>query len=189
MANLYPNDVAWLSDLIHTITSASDADNLLNQLCSSCFVQMLYTRVTSQFLSDSDHSDYLVSQPQDIGDVCSTRIPDITIRPLPSYGVAPSKTLIPTNAIFTARSTSFAVSPACMGQTVFSGPHERALGIFHRLVEAHQNPSACDILSTKYGVTTGDLQKITQSSTCAISGSYCLPAACTLQRVAQGSTW
>ena len=42
--------------------------NLYNDsmLCSDCFVQMMYYRVTSDYLPDSDYSDYLVDQFQDI---------------------------------------------------------------------------------------------------------------------------
>ena len=148
---------------------------------------MLYTRVTSQFLPDSDHSDYLVGQLQDIGDVCSTAIPNITVRAVPSYDVAPSQTSIPIGTI--TPTTSITASPTCTGQTVSVGAKKRALRIYHRLVDARQAPSSCDTLSTKYGVATGDLQTITKSETCAITASVCLPAACTLQLVPNGSTW
>lgn len=126
---------------------------------------MLYYRVTSIFLADSDHSDYLIGQLQDIEDVCSTQLPDITIRNLPPYDPAPTVTS-------TATTTTGTVPPAattCAGQTVSSG-------------------SGCDSLSATYGVATGDLQTLSGSDTCQISTAVCLPAACTLQSVASGQT-
>ncbi|KAK1972915.1 hypothetical protein LY78DRAFT_154628 [Colletotrichum sublineola] len=36
-----------------------------------CFINQLYTRLTSIFLPDTDHSDYLVDQIFDIQDVCN----------------------------------------------------------------------------------------------------------------------
>ncbi|KAK7969964.1 Peptidoglycan-binding Lysin subgroup [Apiospora saccharicola] len=60
-------------------------------------------------------------------------------------------------------------STTCAGQTVTGG-------------------SDCNSMSTKYGVTTGDLQVATNSSTCQVTSSICLPAACALQQVASGQT-
>ncbi|KAK8097735.1 uncharacterized protein PG998_013221 [Apiospora kogelbergensis] len=102
-------------------------------LCNDCFIEMLYQRVTSSLLSDEDHSDYLVDQLQDIGDICSTSIRDFTLRAVPTG-------------------------------------------------------SGCNGLATKYGVTTGDLQAATNSSTCQVTAAICLPATCTLQQVISGQT-
>ena len=53
--------------------------NLYNDtiLCSECFMKLFYERLGSDFLPDSDYSDYLVDQFQDIQDVCSTAIGDV----------------------------------------------------------------------------------------------------------------
>ncbi|KAH7321501.1 hypothetical protein BKA65DRAFT_568274 [Rhexocercosporidium sp. MPI-PUGE-AT-0058] len=147
MANLYTDDV----------------------LCDNCFIQMLYARVTSPFLADSDQSDFLVSQLQDIGDVCNVTIPDITVRALPSYVQAPPVTSINFEATTTSTTSAPATTTTCAGQLIASG-------------------SGCATLSTKYGVTTGDLQKLSGSDTCAITISTCFLAACTLQTVPTGAT-
>ncbi|PQE27499.1 hypothetical protein CJF31_00009116 [Rutstroemia sp. NJR-2017a BVV2] len=146
MANLYTDDV----------------------VCDNCFIQMLYARVTSPYLADSDHSDFLVDQLLDIDDVCNVTIPDITVRGLPSYAGAPPPTSVNIGTT-SAATTSAPTSTTCAGQLV--GP-----------------TSGCQALSTKYGVTTGDLQTSSGSDTCAISGSLCFPKACSLQAVPSGAS-
>lgn len=142
----------------------------IEQLCDNCFVQMLYARVTSPYLDDSDQSDFLVSQLQDIGDVCNVTIPDITVRALPGYVDAPKPTSIDFASTATSTVSSAAATTTCDGQVIASG-------------------SGCAALSTKYGLTTGDLQKLTGSDTCVISESTCFPAACTLGTVPADATW
>ena len=164
-------------------------------LCSSCFLQMLYARIVSPFLPDTDYSEYLVDQIQDVGDICSTTIPNITTRALPSYDTAP----FPTSQYFgniSSSPTSVSVVPTCTGQMVNPQTQKRLVAnanVHHRPVE-HQSDvkrqaSECDVLSLKYGVTTGDLQTITNSDTCTVPSSICLPAACTLQQVTGNSSW
>jgi hypothetical protein len=129
---------------------------------------MLYSRVTSSLLSNEDHSDYLVDQLQDVADICSTQLRDFTIRAVPTYDPAPPVTSVP--ATTTSGATVSAAAATCAGQAVNAG-------------------SGCDALSTKYGVATGDLQAIANSSTCQITSGVCLPAACTLQRLTTSQTW
>ncbi|GKT66394.1 LysM domain-containing protein [Colletotrichum tofieldiae] len=57
-------------------------------LCSECFLNMLYRRVTSEFLPDTDHSDYLVGEFQDIQSVCQTSIGPLATRAVPLYPYA-----------------------------------------------------------------------------------------------------
>lgn len=45
-----------------------------SMLCSECFLKMMFQRITSDYLPDSDYSDYLVAEFQDIQDVCSTTL-------------------------------------------------------------------------------------------------------------------
>ena len=45
--------------------------------------------MSSPYLPDSDYSDYLVAQYQDILDVCKAPMPELIIRDIPSYGDAP----------------------------------------------------------------------------------------------------
>lgn len=157
---------------------------------------MLYQRVVSNYLPDSDYSDYLVDQIQDIGDVCSTTVPNITVREIQTYDTAPS-----TIAVTTTTTTATAPSNStCAGQIIggSSAKKRGALGSLvglalrseENLVDlGERQSSSCDSLSTKYGVTTGDLQTLTDSDTCQSTKPVCLPAACKVQKVNDGDTW
>ncbi len=149
---------------------------------------MLYLRLTSSYLPDTDYSDYLVDQLQDISDVCLTVIPDITVRALPTYPSGPRASSINFGTATTTTTATSITSPICTGQTI-GVSQNRAPQVHGRSVEVRQDSSTCDTLSSKYGVTTGDLQAIIQSNVCAISSSICLPAACSLQQVPTGATW
>ncbi|OCL06228.1 carbohydrate-binding module family 50 protein [Glonium stellatum] len=151
MANLYTNDV----------------------LCSNCFIRMLYYRVTSNYLPDADYSDYLVDQLQDVADVCSTTIPNITLRALPTFDPAPSLTSINFGNTTGSSPTTATPSATCTGQ----------------VISADQAPSGCDAITTKYGVSTGDIQTVTGSDTCGFNGSICVPSGCGLKQVPSGATW
>ena len=45
--------------------------------------------MSSPYLPDSDHIDYLIEQYQDIIDVCNATMPELVIRDPPFYGDAP----------------------------------------------------------------------------------------------------
>lgn len=45
--------------------------------------------MSSPYLPDSDYSDYLVDQYQDILDICKTSMPELVVRALPYYEDAP----------------------------------------------------------------------------------------------------
>ena len=45
--------------------------------------------MSSPFLPDSDYSDYLVDQYQDILDICKISMPELVVRALPYYEDAP----------------------------------------------------------------------------------------------------
>ncbi|KAK3674232.1 hypothetical protein LTR78_005701 [Recurvomyces mirabilis] len=131
-------------------------------LCDPCYLSVFWWRINSPFLPDSDYSDYLVDQFQDIQDVCNVTVSDTILRVSPpgyAIGVTPNYTLLGS----TPPSGSPA-SSACLGQTLSTGS------------------GACDTLSTTYGVTTGDLQQITNSTTCTFSGSICVPNKCALSQ-------
>jgi hypothetical protein len=132
-------------------------------LCSDCFVQLLYARVTSPFLQDSDHADWLVDQLQDVADVCSTSIPDITTRAVVTWDAAPAPTYA---ANFTTTTTTGAAAgtTGCSGQVVSAG-------------------AGCDALAKQYGLSTGELQGVTGSATCVVNGQTCFRAACGLLQV------
>lgn len=50
---------------------------------------MFYQRMSSPYMPDSDYSDYLVAQYQDILDVCEASMPELVVRALPYYEDAP----------------------------------------------------------------------------------------------------
>jgi hypothetical protein len=79
---------------------------------------MLYTKVTSEFLADTDHADYLVDQLQDIADVCNTSIPAITTRASTSFDLAPAPTPSNTTTVVPPSTTTCA---AGQGQTLSIG--------------------------------------------------------------------
>lgn len=50
---------------------------------------MFHQRMSSPYLPDSDYSDYLVAQFQDILDICKVSMPELVVRDLPDYEDAP----------------------------------------------------------------------------------------------------
>ncbi|KAI0888396.1 uncharacterized protein GGS22DRAFT_155744 [Annulohypoxylon maeteangense] len=140
-------------------------------LCSPCFLTVLWHRINSLFLPDNDYSDYLIQEYQDIQDVCQIAMPESVVRALPGYAAAPNATFLPPGTDPANNSSApSAGSGNCTTQLLSPGL------------------SGCDTLSQKYGVTTGDLQTASNSDTCTISNSTCLPSACTLKQVSEGDT-
>ncbi|KAI0476399.1 hypothetical protein GGR56DRAFT_468019 [Xylariaceae sp. FL0804] len=152
MANLYSDDI----------------------LCNNCFVNQLYARVTSPFLPDADHSDYLVDQLFDIQDICNVTLPEFTVRLLDYYDAAPplTSTDFGTGATTTTTTTSApAATTTCAGQSI-----------------TESSGKTCDTLSTTYGVSTGSLRYFSNSDTCDTSAGACLPAACQLRQIESDET-
>jgi hypothetical protein len=129
----------------------------------------MWYRINSLFLPDTDHSDYLIEQYQDIQDVCQISMPESVVRALPSYAAAPPPVILPPGTD-PAGNTSAPGNIICTGQTLPLGS------------------SSCDSLSQKYGVTTGDLRAATGSDDCTISNTTCVPSGCTLKEVNSGSS-
>ncbi|RKU41544.1 hypothetical protein DL546_001268 [Coniochaeta pulveracea] len=143
-------------------------------LCNSCFLDQLFARVTSPYLPDTDHSDYLVDQIFDVYQVCNVTLPDFTVRALDWYDLAPPLTSTylgssTTSGVATATGSAPAATTTCLGQSVSSG-------------------TGCDALATKYGVGTGALQYYSNSDNCTFTTAACLPSACKLQQVQTGDT-
>ncbi|ORY61421.1 uncharacterized protein BCR38DRAFT_487174 [Pseudomassariella vexata] len=168
-------------------------------LCNNCFINQLYARVTSQFLPNSDHSDYLVDQLYDVQDVCNITLPDFTIRLPYWYDTAPPLTSLnlgsSTTATATATSSASSTTTTCFGQLVGGSSSTKAKKSWAEVfspgnakVEARQDAATCDDLSLQYGVSTGALQWFSDSDTCDVSSGICLPAACNLQQVVDGDT-
>lgn len=135
----------------------------------------MHQRLSSPYLPNVDHSDYLVAQYQDIQDVCTTTMPALTTRDLPAYAAAPAPTVTPSANSITTNSTS---PSKCLGQMIQPGTDAAPSG-----------SSYCDQLSVKYGVTTGDLQKAIGNSDCSVMSPICMPASCSLQQVPAGASW
>ncbi|KAI0437595.1 hypothetical protein F4803DRAFT_555865 [Xylaria telfairii] len=166
MANLYSDDI----------------------LCNNCFINQLYARVTSEFLPDSDHSDYLIDQLFDIQDICNVSLPEFTVRLPIFYDTAPPLTSVD---LGTPTSSAPPVATTCVGQQVggsISTNTKRSWFGSITKVQIRQDPESCDSLSLQYGVATGALQWFTDSDTCDVSGGACLPAPCKLQQVADGDS-
>ncbi|KAK4210757.1 carbohydrate-binding module family 50 protein [Rhypophila decipiens] len=138
-----------------------------NVLCSECFVQMMRVRLSSQYLPDQDYSDYLVSQYQDILDVCHywDEVPPLVVWAPPNFDAA----------IPPAIDLSNYTSTGCTGQTI---------------VKSTLDPNAnCATIAQAFNVATGAVQAATGSDACLVStSSICLPAACTLFQVPSSGT-
>lgn len=131
----------------------------------------MWWRINSQYLPDTDYSDYLIDQYQDILDVCNvTNIPESIIRPLPEYPQAPNVTYLLPGSDPASNDTSNA-NVTCNGQTISPGA------------------GGCNALSSEYGVTTGDLQAVTDTDDCSASDDVCVPLSCTLSQVTGNTSW
>ncbi|KAI0013673.1 peptidoglycan-binding protein [Xylariaceae sp. FL0662B] len=151
-------------------------------LCSECFLKMFYLRMASPYLPDLDASDYHLEQYIDIVDVCKATMPELQVRILPQYdniaGVwdgAPE-----------LNSTTSSTTVAC-NQTI-------ALTDLQNLVVPDPNANGtiyCDAMSTKYNVTTGDLQLAFNAPFCTPDANFtsvCVPAGCTVKQIPYDST-
>ena len=164
----------------------------------------MWWRLNSPFLPDSDESDSLIEQYQDITDVCNVTMPPSLIRALPSYAAAPSPTYLPPDTDPNTNSTTSTVA-TCGGQTISAsttkrdkrkhtepdpGPvgFEDDSGGYARVKRA--SIGSCDALSQTYGVTTGDLQSITGTDDCSFNtSSICVPLKCVVTQVGNNQSW
>ena len=97
--------------------SRSSANPKFLQLCDPCFLTVMWYRLNSVFLPDSDATDWLVEQYQDIQDICQISMPATVIRALPDYASAPNSTYLPpgTDPADTSDNTG---SSNCTGQLI-----------------------------------------------------------------------
>ncbi|KAK2773616.1 LysM domain-containing protein [Colletotrichum kahawae] len=151
-------------------------------LCSECFLKLMHARISSEFLPDEDHSDYLVEQFQDIQDVCQTTIAaQVMTRSLPNYPTV----LTPT--------PTFGEGPATVTDTE---PEETELScaegqVVINVMGTYSNDSfqACNDISLQYGVATGSLLVATGNEACYVEArEVCGPQPCQLLRVHDGQT-
>jgi len=131
----------------------------------------MWWRINSPFLPDTDYSDYLIDQYQDIQDVCNVRMPDTLVRTLPEYVLAPSPTYLLPGTDPADNSTASSGNGTCAGQTLES------------------SGGSCNALSQQYGVRTGDLQAAAGTDDCSFTGSLCVPSACNLGQIIANVSW
>ncbi|KAF6219690.1 hypothetical protein HO133_004159 [Letharia lupina] len=144
-----------------------------DMLCSDCFLRMFYQRMSSPYLPDSDYSDYLVAQYQDILDVCRISMPELMVRALPYYEDAPGLY----DGVPLSSDNSLMPPFTSNGSQFSNGTNIPANGTW------------CNALSAKYSVATGDLQAAIGDPGCVfLVSSYCVPAACTLMKVPFGAS-
>jgi hypothetical protein len=92
-------------------------------LCSECFMKLFYEKLGSDFLPDSDHSDYLVDQFQDIQDVCSTTIGSVSTRGFSGYPPStPTPELVNITAPNPNTTTTYAISTASATSSLLASP-------------------------------------------------------------------
>ena len=164
----------------------------------------MWWRINSPYLPDTDESDDLIEQYQDITDVCNVTMPPSLIRSLPSYPAAPAPTYLPPGTDPNANTTTD-TSATCGGQVISPISSKRdELQLIERdpeLLEHGEDSNgsgrvkrasagSCDAISNTYGVTTGDLQSIIGTDDCSFNtSSVCLPLKCEITQVGSNQTW
>lgn len=99
-------------------------------LCSDCFVKLFSLRLSSDYLPDSDHSDYLVAQFQDIQDVCSTSVGAISTRAFGGFAPAfPTVTSNVTSTTDTATLTAATTTAATTTSVPIATPTPTQTGM------------------------------------------------------------
>jgi hypothetical protein len=150
-------------------------------LCSECFLKLMHTRISSQFLPDEDHSDYLVEQFQDIQEVCQTTIvTEVMTRALPNYPV-----------VLTATPT-FGKGPGTVEEPEPEPLTCEADQVIISVMGTRSNDSfqACNDIALLTNVATGNLLVLTGNEACYVEEEeICAPRGCQLHRVSAGQTW
>ncbi|KJY00260.1 LysM domain-containing protein [Zymoseptoria brevis] len=139
LVNLYPNSI----------------------LCAPCYLIVLWFRLNSNFLPNTDHTEWLIKQYLDILDICQVTMPELVIRAVPEYAPAP---LSPASNL-TSNTTTPVTNATCSDQII------------------NLDGSGCDAQATKYNISTGDLQFASRSRNCSSPRTICAPDACILHKV------
>lgn len=179
-----PSD-AWCINPANVSAENSRMANLYEDevLCSECFLKLMHARISSEFLPDEDHSDYLVEQFQDIQEVCQTTIAaNIMTRALPNYPVV----LTATPTYGEGPGTVIAYEPETTELSCSEG--QQLIDVID--VSTSDSVQACQEISLRYGVATGNLVVATGNEACYVElGEICGPEPCRLLRVSKGQTW
>ncbi|SMR55634.1 unnamed protein product [Zymoseptoria tritici ST99CH_1E4] len=136
-----------------------------NVLCDPCVLSMMWFRLSSQFLPDNDNSDWLAEQYLDMTDICNATLPEVVIRALPDYAMAPPPPPMASNS--TGNITSNATCE-------------------DRLITL--DTSGCDEQAKKYNISTGDLRFASRSRNCSSTKEICAPEGCHLEKVGFNSS-
>jgi hypothetical protein len=175
IANLYPDDL----------------------LCSKCFLNMFYLRLSSPYLPDLDQSDFLVEQWFDILDVCNvtnSSMPELIVRDLPFYDSAPG-----TVGGWVDNTTEAIPDPQPLtGNQTYNSTCTSRIITFDDLDEPDidwDTQVPCDVIPLYLNASTGDVQQMMGSSSCLPSfntteiPSVCAPLICTVEQMQANSTW
>ncbi|ETS77354.1 hypothetical protein PFICI_11228 [Pestalotiopsis fici W106-1] len=119
-------------------------------------------RLLDPWLSQSNFTDYLIGEFDDLQRKCSTTLPYSTSSSTLYIG---SATSTPTTINSTTGAPS--ATPTCIGQ----------------LVQPKDDFLTCNDLSDTYGVSTGDARVATGDFVCQFTSTICLPLPCKLDTV------
>lgn len=152
-------------------------------LCSECFLKLMHARISSEFLPDEDHSDYLVQEFQDIQNVCQTTIAaNIATRSLPNYMVV----LTPTPSFVEGPGEVFEPEPEATQMSCAAD--QIVINVMG--TTSNNSMQACNDIARQYNVSTGSLVYLTQNEACYVEDQeICGPRGCSLFHVTKGQTW
>ena len=173
----FPTD-PWCSNRAEFSANQSCMSTLYDDdlLCSECFMKLLYARVTSEFLQDTEYGDYLVNEYQDVQNVCKKSVGELVTRVAPGYPHLTDGSDIGKPAYTPpASSTPTATPTACAGRTVDIRP---LLADFD-----------CHDIAEKYEIASGTLAAATKSHYCATDVEICIPQACNVYMTQTNDTW
>jgi hypothetical protein len=125
-------------------------------------------RLLSPHLAESDFTDYLIEQFEDLQGNCSTTMPYTTSAATLwlTLGATATSSAVPTTT------SSSAATATCAGQ----------------IIPVSNPPLGCNPLSDTYNVTTGDLRAATNDYLCEITEPICVPSPCEIE-VIWGGVW
>ncbi|EUC34225.1 carbohydrate-binding module family 50 protein [Bipolaris victoriae FI3] len=151
-------------------------------LCSECFLKLMHARISSEFLPDEDHSDYLVQEFQDIQNVCQTTIAaNIATRSLPNYMVV----LTPTPSFVEGPGEVFEPEPEATQMSCAAD--QIVINVMG--TTSNNSMQACNDIARQYNVSTGSLVYLTQNEACYVEDQeICGPRGCSLFHVTKGQT-
>lgn len=127
-------------------------------------------RLLSPHLADSDFTNYLIEQFEDLQGNCSTTMPYTTSAATLWLTLGATATATTSSAVTTTSSSL--VTATCAGQ----------------IIPVSSTPLGCDPLSDMYNVTTGDLRAATNDYLCEITAPICVPSPCEIE-VIWGGVW